>query len=189
MSALIRRLARQLQLVVHNTNYAVRRFVDPVKAARWLGVKVGEGCRLIEVEFGSDPYLVVLGDRVSATRTSFITHDGGVWVFRQAEPSLDVVAPIVVGDNVFFGAGVTVMPGVRIGSNVVVAAGAVVTRNVPDGVVVGGVPAQPIKTVEEYRADLRDRTLDTKGMGPREKRDHLLERFAQELSLDRREQR
>ncbi|MBQ2488136.1 MAG: maltose O-acetyltransferase, partial [Ruminococcus sp.] len=54
---------------------------------------------------------------------------------------------IKVGNNVWFGAGVHVMPGVTIGNNVVAAAGAVVTKDVPDNVLVGGVPAKVIKSI------------------------------------------
>jgi len=57
--------------------------------------------------------------------------------------------PINIGDNVWLGGGVTVLPGVTIGNNVVVAAGAVVTKDVPDNCVVGGVPAKIIKTIED----------------------------------------
>ena len=42
----------------------------------------------------------------------------------------------------------TILPGVTIGNNVIVAAGAVVTKDVPDNVIVGGVPAKVIKTIE-----------------------------------------
>lgn len=49
--------------------------------------------------------------------------------------------PINIGKNVWIGAGVTIMPGVSIGDNAVVEAGAVVTRDLPDNVVVAGVPA------------------------------------------------
>lgn len=49
--------------------------------------------------------------------------------------------PVVIGDDVWIGANAVVLPGVHIGRHVVVAAGAVVTRDVPDGCVVAGVPA------------------------------------------------
>src|SRR3954452_3955106 len=108
---------------------------DPVAFARSKGVTIGERCRLIGCDFGSEPYLVTLGDHVSATSTSFITHDGGAWVFRDRRPDGDLIAPITVGSNVFFGSGVTVLPGVSIGDDVVVGAGAVVSRDLPSGCV------------------------------------------------------
>lgn len=53
--------------------------------------------------------------------------------------------PITIGNNVWLGAGVTVMPNVTIGDNSVVAAGAVVTKDVPPNVIVAGVPAKIMK--------------------------------------------
>lgn len=55
-------------------------------------------------------------------------------------------APIIVEDKVWFGLNATILKGVRIGSGSVVAAGAVVTKNVPENSLVGGVPARIIKT-------------------------------------------
>ena len=55
--------------------------------------------------------------------------------------------PIVVGDNVWLGGGVTVCPGVTIGDDTVVGAGAVVTRDLPSGVVVAGVPARVVREI------------------------------------------
>ena len=56
-------------------------------------------------------------------------------------------APIVIGRNAWLGAGVTVVPGVSIGDGAIVAAGAVVTRDVPPMTVVGGVPARKLRDV------------------------------------------
>jgi maltose O-acetyltransferase len=61
---------------------------------------------------------------------------------------LEYALPITVGDDVWFGMGVLVCPGVTIGKYAVVAAGAVVTKDVPDYAVVGGVPAKIIKMLE-----------------------------------------
>ena len=55
--------------------------------------------------------------------------------------------PIVIGDDVWIGANAVILSGVTIGSHCVVAAGAVVTKDVPDNTVVGGVPAKVLKTL------------------------------------------
>jgi acetyltransferase-like isoleucine patch superfamily enzyme len=52
---------------------------------------------------------------------------------------------IALGDNVWLGAGATVLDGVTIGKDVVVGAGAVVTEDLPDGVVAAGLPARVIR--------------------------------------------
>ncbi|MEG6521929.1 sugar O-acetyltransferase [Desulfotomaculum sp. 1211_IL3151] len=57
-------------------------------------------------------------------------------------------APIVIGNHVWIGANATVVPGVTIGDGAIVAAGAVVTKDVPPNVIVGGVPAKIIKKIE-----------------------------------------
>jgi maltose O-acetyltransferase len=57
--------------------------------------------------------------------------------------------PIALGDNVWLSAGVTVCPGVTIGDHTVVGAGAVVTRDLPAGVVALGVPARAIREISE----------------------------------------
>lgn len=55
-------------------------------------------------------------------------------------------APISVGDDVWTGCRVTVLPGVTIGSHTVVGAGSVVTRDLPSGVIAAGVPARVVRT-------------------------------------------
>lgn len=58
-------------------------------------------------------------------------------------------APVKIGNNVWIGAHATILAGVTVGDNSVVAAGAVVTKDVPANVVVAGVPAKVIKNIEE----------------------------------------
>ena len=62
---------------------------------------------------------------------------------------LEKALPIVVGDNRWFGANVSVLQGVTIGSGCVIAAGSVVTEDLPDNVVAAGVPAVVKKTIEQ----------------------------------------
>lgn len=57
--------------------------------------------------------------------------------------------PVIIGDNVWIGGHAIINPGVTIGDNVVIASGAVVTKDVPNNVVVGGNPARIIKEINE----------------------------------------
>ena len=59
--------------------------------------------------------------------------------------------PIFIGNNVWIGANATILPGVTIGDDAIIAAGAVVTKNVPSNVIVGGVPAKIIKKIENIQ--------------------------------------
>ena len=61
----------------------------------------------------------------------------------------EVAKPIVIEDNVWLGGGAIILPGVTIGRNAVVGAGAVVSRNVPANMVVAGNPAKVIREIEQ----------------------------------------
>jgi len=68
---------------------------------------------------------------------------------KRRNAGLEYAKPITVGNNVWFGAGVHVMPGVTIGNDVVIAAGSVVTKDIPSGVVAAGVPCRVVKKITE----------------------------------------
>ena len=150
---------------------------DPVGYARSIGVTVGEDCRLIEITrgtFGTEPYLVRLGDHVTVTaEVAFITHDGGVWVFRGRDPDVDVFGPIIIGNNVFLGFRTTILPGVTIGDNCVIGAGSIVTRSIPANSVAVGAPARVIRTTDEYWDRIKDRATRIRSLPAGEKRKRL----------------
>lgn len=62
---------------------------------------------------------------------------------------LELAYPITIGNNVWIGSNATINPGITIGNNVVIGAGAVVTKNIPNNVIVAGVPAKIIRTLTE----------------------------------------
>ena len=63
-----------------------------------------------------------------------------------------VTAPIHIGRNVWIGAGAMILPGVTIGENAIIAAGAVVNRDVPANMIVGGVPARELREIRHAEA-------------------------------------
>ena len=67
--------------------------------------------------------------------------------FKPEERGTTIPSPILIGKNVWIGANVTIVPGITIGDNSIIAAGSVVTKNVPSNTVVGGVPAKFIKEI------------------------------------------
>lgn len=161
---------------------------DPVGYARSLGVAIGADCRLLGLRmgtFGSEPYLVKLGDHVTITSgVQFITHDGGVWVFRQKYPEIDVVAPIIVGNNVFIGFNTILMPGVTIGDNCVIGAGSVVTRNIPANHVAVGIPARLIKSTNDYWETIKGKAIYIRSFDEQEKRKFLIKKYIEEVNHD-----
>lgn len=152
---------------------------DPVRYARSIGVKIGEDCRLLNIRsgtFGSEPYLISLGNHVTVTSgVRFVTHDGGVWVFRQDHPDIDVFGLITIKDNVFIGMDSIILPGVTVGTNSIIGAGAIVTKSIPAESVAVGVPARVIKTIDEYRESISNRTFYIRSLPP-EKRRAILEK-------------
>jgi acetyltransferase-like isoleucine patch superfamily enzyme len=72
---------------------------------------------------------------------------------RQVDPGEAGEGEVVIDDYVFVGVNAVVLPGVHIGTNSVVGAGAVVSRNVPPGCVVAGNPAEVIKVIQRFRND------------------------------------
>lgn len=75
---------------------------------------------------------------------------GGGGAVRSKYPNFDSFGKVVIGDWVYIGTDALIMAGVTIGDNVLVAAGSIVTKSIPSGVVVAGNPAKVICTIEEY---------------------------------------
>jgi len=107
-------------------------------------VRVGARCAIAEFVHLWGGGGITIGDDVliaSHAVITSLTHDKHAARFRETT----VRAPVVIGDNVWIGAGAIILSGVTLGSGSIVGAGAVVTTDVPASVVVVGVPARPIK--------------------------------------------
>ncbi len=120
--------------------------IPPLYCDHGLNIRVGrnvfinQACMLNDIggiEIGDD---VMIGPRVSLLTAGHPLHPG-----RRRRQI--VAAPIVIEHNVWLGAGATVLQGVTVGSDAVVAAGAIVTRDVPPRTLVAGVPAQVLREI------------------------------------------
>lgn len=157
------------------------KILGPTKYAQSIGVNMGANCQIYKnVFWGSEPYLIELGDNVRVTEgVSFITHDGGVYILRNLEKltNADVFGKIRIGNNVHIGMHAIIMPNVTIGNNVVVACGAVVTKDVPNNSIVAGVPARIIESTDEYYEKIKHKCDFTKNLSVKEKREYLLKKY------------
>jgi maltose O-acetyltransferase len=91
---------------------------------------------------------VTMGDNVWIGPGTLITTVNPPRSPKGRREHLGIAKPVIIGNDVWIGGNCTILPGVTIGNNVVVAAGAVVTKDVPDNCVVGGVPARKLRDIE-----------------------------------------
>ncbi|SDM31871.1 Acetyltransferase (isoleucine patch superfamily) [Catalinimonas alkaloidigena] len=107
-------------------------------------VFINHGCSFLDLGGITIEDEVMIGPRVNLTSEN-----------HPVDPTnRKVLVPqrVVIKRNVWIGAGATILPGVTVGENAVVAAGAVVTKDVPANTVVGGVPARVLKHLTEQSA-------------------------------------
>jgi maltose O-acetyltransferase len=140
---------------------------------RLLGAHVGKGAIVHDVRFfnlyrrglpglrlGADCFLgdeclldladeIRLDDQVTlAERVVVLTHTNVGYKDHPLQRQFPATqAPVSIGRGSFVGASVTILPGVTIGARAFVAAGSVVTENVPDATLVAGVPARPVRSL------------------------------------------
>lgn len=115
------------------------------------GLKIGQHCTIGNDGFFDARDGIAFGDCVNvAAEVRVYTREHDI----DSPDFAEVGGPVVIEDYVYIGTRVTILPGVRIGKGAVVASGAVVTKDVAPYMLVGGVPAKPIR---ERSKDLRYR--------------------------------
>lgn len=156
-------------------------FRNSIYTAKKLGVKLGSKNKILGNPFqifGSEPWLVQLGNHVEITNgVRFITHDGSLWIFREQPEykNVDLFGSITVGNNVFIGLDSIIMPGVNIGNNVIIGAGSIVTKDVPDNSIYAGNPAKFISTIDNFLDKRKSDFVYTKNLSPKLKKKKVLQ--------------
>ncbi len=116
------------------------------------GTQIGKGCSIKTHSLGQKPYLVSIGKHVYiAEGVIFRTREGGVWIFREEVPDLQVYGPIIIEDNCIIGRDAILLPNIRIGKNSIVEPGSVVNSDIAPNSVAIGVPARVISSIHEYK--------------------------------------
>ena len=131
----------------------------------------GNDCYYCSRRIPEEPYMVKLHNNVViAANVNFVTHDviNDMLARKIGAKPGEVLSEFHMGtievfDNVAIGSDVTILYGTKIGPNAIIAAGSVVTKDVPEGVIVGGNPAKVIGTVDnliEKRKQLKDAPIN-----------------------------
>lgn len=111
------------------------------------GVKIGENVDIINSNIEHcHSFLVTIGNNVTITNATILAHDASTKKFL----GYSKVGRVDIGDDVFIGYGAIILPNTRIGNRVIVGAGTVVAKDVPDNVVIVGNPFRIICTFDEY---------------------------------------
>ena len=134
-----------------------KRRAEYLKKHRLLGA-VGENCRWGPWLLPLYPKLIRLHNNVHVHKTAhLVTHDLINRYLKSTYPEMDFgpmekVGCVELMDNVYIAMNVTVMPNVRINRNCLVAAGSVVTTDIPENTIASGVPARPIGRLDTFAA-------------------------------------
>ena len=124
------------------------------------GLKLGKECHIMG-ECIIDPghcWLIEIGNRVTlAPRVHILAHDAST----KRMLGYTLIGKVIIGDDVFIGAGSIVLPNVTIGNKVIVGAGSVVKHSIPDNSVAVGNPAKVICTYDEYKRKREQQLANT----------------------------
>lgn len=139
-------------------------YIEPPLHANWAGKNVHFGKYVyanFNVTFVDDTHIYV-GDYTMLGPNVVIATGGHPILPELRQQGMQYNMPVRIGRNCWLGAGVIVVPGVTIGDNVVIGAGSVVTKDIPDNVVAVGNPCRVLRQIGEHDREyyFKDRKID-----------------------------
>lgn len=156
-------LARHHAQLVFRFNHTMPFTDEYTNLMRELFPQMGEGSVVYAPLTAVRPHMVKIGKNVTVMNGTLMMGAGGIEIADGAMVAANVqlisnnhdladrhvitCKPVRIGRNVWLGAGATILPGVPVGENAVVAAAAVVTKDVPPNVIVAGNPARIIRNI------------------------------------------
>lgn len=116
------------------------------------GIRYGKNLYLYNVKFDSVAgYLIRIGNNCILTNCTILAHDDAPRMYFPYRK----IDRVIIGNNCFIGYGALILPGVKIGNNVIVAAGSIVTHDIPSNTIVAGCPAKVINTISDYKKKIK----------------------------------
>lgn len=154
------------------------------------GITIGENVRFrypahtwVDI---TRPSLVVFGSNIDVNDNfTLLTHDFSTYAIRGAyNDYINSSGAVTIGNNVVFGRNVTILKGVTIGDNTIVALGSVITKSTPPNSVIAGAPAKVVCSLEEFYQKRKtksiDEALEYAASLMKEKRELKIEYFTEE---------
>ncbi|WP_214714322.1 acyltransferase [Exiguobacterium sp. s151] len=139
------------------------------------GITLGEKCKIYSNILSSEPYLITIGDNVTFSNdVQLINHDNSICKIHPDKT--DVFGKIKIGNNCFIGARVTILYGVELADDVIVAAGSVVTRSFNESrIIIGGNPAKKIGDWDTFAEKVSYNALNIEGLSSLEKKNMIFD--------------
>lgn len=141
-------------------------YIEPPLHANWGGHHVHMG-KNVYANFNLtlvDDTHIYIGDYTMIGPNVVIATGGHPLLPELREKGYQYNAPVHIGRNCWLGAGVIIVPGITIGDNVVIGAGSIVTKDIPDNVLAVGNPCRILREINEHDKEyyFRDRKIDYK---------------------------
>ena len=125
--------------------------ISPYARIGKLSNRIDDGCCIMTGTIITSD--VIINEGVLVNLNCTIGHDVIIGKYTELSPGVHLSGHVNVGDFSILGTGAVVIPNIKIGNNVIIAAGAVVTKDVPNNVLVAGVPGKIIKELQPLEAD------------------------------------